>query len=96
MIGASQVKDMCGLEYLQAMIDGRIPPPPIAKLMGFDIRLGRGRQGRVHGRSARVALQPDRHRARRPGLHAARLGGRMRGPDDAPEGAWRTPRSRSR
>jgi len=37
MIGASQVKDMTGLEYLQAMIDGSIPPPPIAKLMGFDI-----------------------------------------------------------
>jgi uncharacterized protein (TIGR00369 family) len=36
-IGASQVKDMSGLEYLQAMIDGSIPPPPIAKLMGFDI-----------------------------------------------------------
>jgi uncharacterized protein (TIGR00369 family) len=36
-IGASQVKDMSGLEYLQAMIDGSIPPPPIAKLMGFTI-----------------------------------------------------------
>ena len=38
MIGASRVKDMSGLEYLQAMIDGIIPPPPIAKLMRFDIR----------------------------------------------------------
>jgi len=37
MIGASQVKDMSGLEYLQAMIAGTIPPPPIAQLMGFDI-----------------------------------------------------------
>jgi uncharacterized protein (TIGR00369 family) len=36
-IGASQVKDMSGLDYLRAMIDGRIPPPPIAKLMGFNI-----------------------------------------------------------
>ena len=36
-IGASQVKDMSGLEYLQAIIDGSIPPPPIAKLMGFTI-----------------------------------------------------------
>jgi uncharacterized protein (TIGR00369 family) len=37
MIGAAQVKDMSGIEYLRAMIDGRIPSPPIAKLMGFDI-----------------------------------------------------------
>lgn len=37
MIGAVQVKDMTGLEYLQAMIDGHIPPPPIAKLMQFNI-----------------------------------------------------------
>src|ERR1700710_270789 len=37
MIGAAQVKDMSGLEYLQAIIDGRIPAPPIAKLMGFDL-----------------------------------------------------------
>jgi uncharacterized protein (TIGR00369 family) len=37
MIGASQIKDMTGLEYLQAMIAGSIPPPPIAKLMGFDL-----------------------------------------------------------
>ncbi len=37
LIGAAQVKDMTGLEYLQAMIAGAIPPPPIARLMGFDI-----------------------------------------------------------
>lgn len=37
MIGAAQVKDMSGLEYLQAMVAGRIPAPPIAKLMGFDL-----------------------------------------------------------
>jgi uncharacterized protein (TIGR00369 family) len=37
MIGAAQVKDMTGLEYLQAMIAGSIPPPPIAELMGFSI-----------------------------------------------------------
>jgi uncharacterized protein (TIGR00369 family) len=37
MIGASQIKDMSGLEYLQAMIDGTIPSPPIARLMGFEI-----------------------------------------------------------
>lgn len=36
-IGASRMKDMSGLEYLQAMIDGSIPSPPIAKLMGFEL-----------------------------------------------------------
>jgi uncharacterized protein (TIGR00369 family) len=37
LIGAAQVKDMTGLEFLQAIIDGRIPAPPIAKLMGFGL-----------------------------------------------------------
>src|ERR1700761_6076486 len=37
LIGAAQVKDMTGLEYLQAIIAGSIPPPPIAKLMQFDL-----------------------------------------------------------
>jgi uncharacterized protein (TIGR00369 family) len=36
MIGAAQIKDMSGLEYLQAMIAGRIPAPPIVRLMGFE------------------------------------------------------------
>jgi uncharacterized protein (TIGR00369 family) len=36
-IGASQVKEMSGLEYLQSIVDGRIPAPPIARLMGFDL-----------------------------------------------------------
>src|SRR3978361_120174 len=37
LIGAAQIKDMTGLEYLEAIRDGRIPPPPIAKLMQFDL-----------------------------------------------------------
>ncbi len=37
MIGAAQVGDMSGLEYLQAIIAGAIPAPPIAKLMGFEL-----------------------------------------------------------
>jgi uncharacterized protein (TIGR00369 family) len=37
MIGAAQVKDMTGLEYLQAMIAGSIPPPPIVNLMNMTL-----------------------------------------------------------
>ena len=37
MIGAQQVKDMTGLEYLRAMIAGTIPPPPIVKLMNMTL-----------------------------------------------------------
>jgi uncharacterized protein (TIGR00369 family) len=28
---------MAGLDYLRAMIDGTLPPPPICQLMGYDI-----------------------------------------------------------
>jgi uncharacterized protein (TIGR00369 family) len=36
--------DMSGLEHLEAIRDGRVPPPPIAELMGFDlVEVGRGR-----------------------------------------------------
>jgi uncharacterized protein (TIGR00369 family) len=35
---------MSGLEYLQALLDGRFPPPPIAILLGFTLReVQRGR-----------------------------------------------------
>jgi uncharacterized protein (TIGR00369 family) len=37
LIAAAQIRDMTGLEFLQAIVDGRIPPPPIAKLMGFEL-----------------------------------------------------------
>ena len=37
MIGAAQIKDMTGLEYLQAMIAGSIPPPPIVNLMNMTL-----------------------------------------------------------
>jgi uncharacterized protein (TIGR00369 family) len=36
-IGSSQIKDMTGLEYLQAMIAGSIPPPPIVNLMDMTL-----------------------------------------------------------
>ena len=36
-IGSSQIKDMTGLEFLQAMIAGRIPPPPIVNLMDMTL-----------------------------------------------------------
>jgi uncharacterized protein (TIGR00369 family) len=36
---------MAGIDYLQAMVDGELPPPPIAGLMQFDI--GSVEPGRV-------------------------------------------------
>jgi uncharacterized protein (TIGR00369 family) len=36
MIGASRAMTMTGIDYLQAMIDGEIPPPPITALMDMN------------------------------------------------------------
>ena len=36
-IGLEKIKKMSGLEYLKAMQEGEVPPPPIAVLMGFAI-----------------------------------------------------------
>jgi uncharacterized protein (TIGR00369 family) len=52
---AAQVRSMSGLEALRAVRDGRIPPPPIARLMNFtmvEVDEGRavfeGRPGEEH------------------------------------------------
>jgi uncharacterized protein (TIGR00369 family) len=37
LIGADQAATLGGLEYLNAMIAGRIPPPPIAVLMNLEL-----------------------------------------------------------
>lgn len=37
LIGAAQAKTLDGLEYLNAMIAGRIPAPPIAVLMNLEL-----------------------------------------------------------
>jgi uncharacterized protein (TIGR00369 family) len=44
MVSAALALDMSGLDYLRAIADGRIPPPPIAVLLGMsivDVRPGR-------------------------------------------------------
>ena len=33
--GLAQAADMTGLEYVRAIFAGRLPPPPMAELMGF-------------------------------------------------------------
>jgi uncharacterized protein (TIGR00369 family) len=35
LIGANLAKTMSGLEYIQALIDGTVPPPPIVNLMNM-------------------------------------------------------------
>jgi uncharacterized protein (TIGR00369 family) len=37
MIGAKRATTMAGIDYLQAMIDGEIPPPPIIALMNMTL-----------------------------------------------------------
>jgi uncharacterized protein (TIGR00369 family) len=37
MIGAALALDLTGLDYLRAIADGRIAPPPIAGLLGMDV-----------------------------------------------------------
>jgi uncharacterized protein (TIGR00369 family) len=44
LIGASAGRTMSGMDYLQAMIDGKVPGPPIMHTLGFrlvEIRAGR-------------------------------------------------------
>jgi uncharacterized protein (TIGR00369 family) len=44
MVGAALALDLSGLDYLRAIADGRIPPPPIAVLIGMGIvQVERGR-----------------------------------------------------
>jgi uncharacterized protein (TIGR00369 family) len=43
MVGAALALDLSGLDYLRAIAEGRIPPPPIAVLLGMgvvDVRPG--------------------------------------------------------
>lgn len=37
LVGAALARDLSGLEYLLAIAEGRIPPPPIAVLLGMSI-----------------------------------------------------------
>jgi uncharacterized protein (TIGR00369 family) len=36
-IGAHAMRDMAGRDYLQAMADGLLPPPPVSDLMGMTL-----------------------------------------------------------
>ena len=37
MVGAEAARKMSGLDFLQAIIAGELPPPPISKLLGFKL-----------------------------------------------------------
>ena len=79
-----------------AMVAGDIPPPPIAQLLQFDLAEAEPGRVVVHVHARRVGVQPDRRGPRRPGVHPARLGGRLRAAQHAARRARATPRSRSR
>jgi uncharacterized protein (TIGR00369 family) len=38
MVGAEAARKMTGLDFLQAIVAGEIPPPPISKLLGFKLK----------------------------------------------------------
>jgi uncharacterized protein (TIGR00369 family) len=43
-IAAKAALSLAGAAFLRAIVEGRVPPPPIAELMGFDIvEVGEGR-----------------------------------------------------
>ena len=75
----ARLKEMHGIAFLEAVRDGRAPPPPIALLMKFEIvEIGEGRVV-FSGHARRQRLQPARHGAWRLRLHAARLLHGLRG-----------------
>ena len=37
LVGAALARDLSGLDYLRAIAGGRIPPPPIASLLGMNV-----------------------------------------------------------
>lgn len=38
MVGAEAARKMSGLDFLKAILAGKIPPPPISKLLGFKLK----------------------------------------------------------
>ena len=87
---------MAGIDYLRAMVDG--DPAAAADRRSDGVRDGRRRSGprRIHLRSRRIRLQPDRRHPRRARLHAARLGDRAARCTARFRRARATPRWRSR
>jgi uncharacterized protein (TIGR00369 family) len=54
MIGAEAAASLSGLDYLRAIVDGDIPRPPVASLLGMELaRVDRGR--------AVFTLEPGEH-----------------------------------
>ena len=54
MVGARAARSMRGIDYLQAMVRGEFPPPPIAVLLGFGlVEVAEGR--------AAFAVEPGEH-----------------------------------
>ena len=80
---AAGAAELSGLEYISAIVDGALPPPPIAELLGFEVVEVEHGPGGVRDRAGRVDVQPDRLGARRHRRDAARLVHGLRGAHDA-------------
>ena len=69
----SRAAGLSGLEALQLIAAGELPPPPIAQTLGFGaIEVEEG-TATFDDRAGRVPLQPDRRRPRRARARVARL-----------------------
>ena len=71
LAGIPGVRSLSGREVLQAMADGRLPPPPIASL--FQVRIVRVGDGEVtfRCRPHEYRIQSARSDPRRPAVHVA-------------------------
>ena len=82
--------ELSGMDYVQAIFAGELPPPPIAELMGFRGVEAEPGRARLRDGAGAAALQPDRLGARRRRADAARLGDGLRGAHAARAGVGYT------
>ena len=73
---------MSGREFLEAIIDGRLPAPPMARTLSFLLDRGRRRLRRLRGRRRGASSEPARGRPRRLGADPDRQRDRLRRADD--------------
>jgi hypothetical protein len=75
-----------GLSFLQALIAGELPAPPITQTLGFTLAEAEKKTRGVRRHAGLSSLQSPRHRSRRVCRDAARIGGRLLGSHHAGQG----------
>ena len=80
---SAQIAGMTGKQILQAMIDGKLPAPPIAQTLSFWLNRGRRRLRGFRGRTGRAFAQSVGRGSWRMGVDAHRQRHRLRRADIA-------------